>query len=112
MTGGAPVVMNENTQYGWVYVPGSFDAFYPCNTSSPALNDVPNFSGTSNSLDLRGMQDFSPYFMLAAGSTHGAHLIEDSQGGQGRCMTDHGSGQRVTMDACVPGDKVQEWYIP
>ncbi|MDJ0340964.1 protein kinase [Streptomyces sp. H10-C2] len=43
-------------------------------------------------------------------STPGAYYLKDYMGD--RCLTDEGLGRQLTMTACTPGNKAQEWRIP
>ncbi|MFE9426599.1 protein kinase [Kitasatospora sp. NPDC006697] len=107
LTGGSAVVMNQNTQYGWIYSQGSFDSFYPCNMSDPPLNQV----ALKNTLDLRSMNDFGYYFH-AVSVSGGIYQVQSGAATAPDCMTDNGSGQQVTMTPCTPGNTAQQWLIP
>ncbi|TWF90487.1 serine/threonine-protein kinase [Kitasatospora viridis] len=110
LAGGAAVVMNENTQYGWIFNQSEY--FYPCNLSSPPLAVTFNYTtGGPTTVELRGTSDFALQFSVAPATTSGAVLIEPFGANGQNCLTDNGSGRQLTMTACTPGDKAQEWFM-
>ncbi|MGW0664696.1 protein kinase domain-containing protein [Streptodolium elevatio] len=109
-TAGGFVVMGGTTQYGWVYsVPSSWSNFTTCNLDGHPLEVVASYPSSG---EVRLVDGFSvtTNWKVVKASTAGAHLIQDYMGET--CLTNNGGGQRVTMKACTPGNKSQEWRIP
>ncbi|MER5930839.1 protein kinase [Streptomyces sp. NPDC002054] len=106
LAGGTAVVMGGATAYGWVHtVPSSWHAFNPCNMDSPAL-----VQETDGRVALSSGFSVLHNWSVTAASRPGAYHLKDYMGQQ--CLTGNGAGRQVTMKACTPGNKAQEWKIP
>ncbi|MFF1907156.1 protein kinase [Kitasatospora sp. NPDC058218] len=111
---GAAAVMGGTTAYGWVRSapdPGGWYKIYPCNLSGPVLVQEADFSNQSSQKVLLspGFSFLTSWSVIGA-STSGAYYLKNYSGST--CLTDNGAGKQVTMTACTPGNKYQEWRIP
>ncbi|MFC5663085.1 serine/threonine-protein kinase [Kitasatospora misakiensis] len=106
LAGGQAVVMGGATAYGWVHtVPSSWHQFNPCKLSAPAL--VQEMDGR---VALSGGFSVLSNWTVTAATTPGAFYLKDYMGQS--CLTDNGLGAQLTMTACTPGNKAQEFRIP
>ncbi|MEV0188985.1 serine/threonine-protein kinase [Kitasatospora purpeofusca] len=106
LAGGQAVVMGGATAYGWVHtVPSSWHQFNPCKLSAPVL--VQEMDGR---VALSNGFSFLTNWTVTAATTPGAFYLKDYMGQN--CLTDNGVGAQLTMTACTPGNKSQEFRIP
>ncbi len=106
LAGGQAVVMGGATAYGWVHtVPSSWHQFNPCKLSAPVL--VQEMDGR---VALSSGFSFLTNWTVTAATTPGAFYLKDYMGQN--CLTDNGAGAQLTMTACTPGNKSQEFRIP
>ncbi|SDT72371.1 serine/threonine protein kinase [Streptomyces sp. TLI_053] len=106
LTGGQAVVMGGATAYGWVHtVPSSWHQFNPCKLSAPVL--VQEMDGR---VALSNGFSFLTNWTVTAATVPGAFYLKDYMGQN--CLTDNGVGAQLTMTACTPGNKSQEFRIP
>ncbi|WP_406113175.1 serine/threonine-protein kinase [Kitasatospora purpeofusca] len=106
LAGGQAVVMGGATAYGWVHtVPSSWHQFNPCKLSAPVL--VQEMDGR---VALSNGFSFLTNWTVTAATTPGAFYLKDYMGQN--CLTDNGIGAQLTMTACTPGNKSQEFRIP
>ncbi|MDY0814425.1 serine/threonine-protein kinase [Kitasatospora purpeofusca] len=106
LAGGQAVVMGGATSYGWVHtVPSSWHQFNPCKLSAPVL--VQEMDGR---VALSSGFSFLTNWTVTAATTPGAFYLKDYMGQN--CLTDNGVGAQLTMTACTPGNKSQEFRIP
>lgn len=106
LAGGQAVVMGGATAYGWVHtVPSSWHQFNPCKLSAPVL--VQEMDGR---VALSNGFSFLTNWTVTAATTPGAFYLKDYMGQN--CLTDNGVAAQLTMTACTPGNKSQEFRIP
>ncbi|MFB8239806.1 serine/threonine-protein kinase [Kitasatospora purpeofusca] len=106
LAGGQAVVMGGATAYGWVHtVPSSWHQFNPCKLSAPVL--VQEMDGR---VALSNGFSFLTNWTVTAATVPGAFYLKDYMGQN--CLTDNGIGAQLTMTACTPGNKSQEFRIP
>nr|BEK66878.1 hypothetical protein KPHV_41050 [Kitasatospora purpeofusca] len=106
LAGGQAVVMGGATGYGWVHtVPSSWHQFNPCKLSAPVL--VQEMDGR---VALSNGFSFLTNWTVTAATTPGAFYLKDYMGQN--CLTDNGVGAQLTMTACTPGNKTQEFRVP
>ncbi|MGF1431749.1 protein kinase domain-containing protein [Kitasatospora sp. LaBMicrA B282] len=112
LTSGTKVVTGGATADGWVRVAGPFDQFHACNLASPALAEVFSFSlGGSYATELGQMFPDSVNWHVAPADGGASYIQVQNPNGQG-CLTDHGTGNPVTVESCTPGNASQEWHVP
>lgn len=106
LAGGQAVVMGGATGYGWVHtVPSSWHQFNPCKLNAPVLvQEMDSRVALSNGFS------FLTNWTVTAATTPGAFYLKDYMGQN--CLTDNGVGAQLTMTACTPGNKSQEFRIP
>ncbi|GHH78292.1 hypothetical protein GCM10018781_53770 [Kitasatospora indigofera] len=103
---GTAAVMGGYTAYGWVHsVPSSWHHFNPCNMNAPEFVQT-----TDGKAALSDGFSFLANWKVDPATTSGAVLLKDYMGS--KCLTDNGAGNQLTMAACTPGNKAQEWRIP
>lgn len=105
--GGKEVVMGGHTQYGWVHAVSTWDTFSTCSLSGPALGQP---YGNAERPELAVGFGYSTNWRLAGAPTAGAVYIKDYMGQN--CLTNNGAGKALSVVACTPGNKYQQWRIP
>lgn len=105
--GGKEVVMGGHTQYGWVHTVSTWDTFSTCSLSGPALGQP---YGNAARPELAVGFGHSTNWRLAEAPTAGAVYIKDYMGQN--CLTNNGAGKALSVVACTPGNKYQQWRIP
>ncbi|MCF2531809.1 serine/threonine protein kinase [Yinghuangia sp. KLBMP8922] len=105
---GTQVVLGGRTEFGWFRKTAQWDQFFPCSLSKPALSMVMGASDPLK-LELGSAYPHLPNWRLVA-TTGGAFHIRDYMGQD--CLTSNGVGKPLSMEACTPGLKTQEWWIP
>ncbi|MFG2695231.1 hypothetical protein [Kitasatospora sp. NPDC048407] len=111
---GAAAVMGGTTAYGWVRSapdPGGWYQFHPCNLSGPVLVQGESDGGwpaQNRKVQLSSGFSFMTTWSVVTASTSGAYYLQAGD----TCLTNNGPGKQVTMTACTPANKFQEWRIP
>ncbi|MFI6981809.1 protein kinase [Embleya sp. NPDC050154] len=105
--GGKEVVMGGHPQYGWVHTVSTWDTFSTCNLDGPALGQP---YGNAERPELAVGFGYSTNWRLAGAPTAGAVYIKDYMGQN--CLTNNGAGKALSVVACTPGNKYQQWRIP
>ncbi|MGP3970489.1 serine/threonine protein kinase [Streptomyces sp. 6N223] len=103
---GTEVITGGTTTYGWVRSSqqGGFTYFTACNLSSPSLA-VPYGMG---GVELTSGYDAATGWTLESASS-GAYYLRTMDG---RCLTNNGEGEQLTVITCTTGNESQMWRIP
>ncbi|MER5929842.1 serine/threonine-protein kinase [Streptomyces sp. NPDC002054] len=105
--GGTKVIMGGHTEFGWVHTTPQWTKFNSCSMSGPRLGKGYQ-SSTPQLIPQYGAADTS--WKLLTAPTAGAYYIKDYSGK--KCLTNTGAGRELTVTACTPGNKTQQWYVP
>ncbi|MET7300230.1 serine/threonine-protein kinase [Embleya sp. NPDC005575] len=106
-TQGKGLIMDGNSQYGWVHSVSTWDTFHTCSLSGPAIGQP---YGNSARPELAVGYTYSTNWRLVEAPTSGAVYIKDYAGQN--CLTNNGSGKPLSVVDCTPGNKYQQWRIP
>ncbi|MFJ9690990.1 serine/threonine protein kinase [Kitasatospora sp. NPDC101183] len=102
-TAGNVAVLGGASQYGWIANDGVYTEYNACNNNGAKL--AQNMDGTVSLADY--MSFLYRWVKTPAGS--GAYTLAENGGA--RCLTAHGVGSPLTMEACTKDLKTQQWRI-
>ena len=104
---GTEVIMGGHTRYGWAHAVDVWDSFSACSLSGPALGQP--YADPARP-ELAATFGHSINWRLVTVSSPNVVYIKDYQGQ--KCLTHKGARKALSVEACTPGNKFQQWRIP
>ncbi|MEV4561905.1 protein kinase [Kitasatospora sp. NPDC049285] len=107
LTAGVSVVAGGYTGYGWIKTTDDtgMTTFTACKPGSTALGV--RYAGSPSIAELGGSTSYGDTTVWALADAGSGTFQVKFPYGPGSCLTDHGSGNQLTVESCTPGAKSQ-----